>query len=701
MTISLDESKRRPRERCSFELLLHAALAFAVCATLACDGPELVDLSSGASSEGASGRESRARAERVPIRCASYDPLRNAYFGDLHVHTALSADAFSTGTRLGLDDAYAFARGEEVMLPPLDAKGRGMRPARLERGLDFAAITDHAETFGEVAICTDPDDPAYGTSNCTGFRTPVRAVDAGSSIVSRMAALAGVEPMVAARNVGLGHPVAVCGPEGARCAAAARGVWQSVQAAAERWDDKSEACEFSTLIAYEWTLTPNFTKIHRNVLFGNAQVPASPITSMDEGTAPGLWRRLREECLDAGTGCDVLAIPHNSNLSNGNLFGSEIPRDAPLAEQAAIAKERARMEPLVEIMQIKGDSECRDGLSGVVSAPDEFCAFEEFRPSITEDCGDERGGGALAGQGCISRNDYVRNVLTQGLAEAERLGTNPFEFGIIASTDTHNATPGDVEEYSFDGARGAGDADPVKRLGLGESTIVVPDLLKNPGGLVAVWSEENSRASIFQAMKRRETFGTSGPRMRVRFFGGWEYPDTICDDETLAEEGYAGGVAMGSRLAERPSPGDAPHFVVSALSDPGVPDHPGGLLQRIQIIKGWVGDEGRLHQKTVDVVGGPNEAKVDLRTCEPRGSGSHSLCAVWRDPEFDPDRRSVYYARVLENPSCRWSGWECLRLRAEGTGLELPGACGLPEERHTIQERAWTSPIWYVPAHET
>jgi hypothetical protein len=630
-------------------------------------------------------------------RCASRDPLRNVWFGDLHVHTGLSADAFATDTRITLDEAYAFARGEEIELAPLDVEGRGTRPTRLERPLDFAAITDHAENFGEVALCTDPDDSAYGTPNCVGYRSPVAPGQAANSIVLRMAALMGVEPMVAARNIDVVRPAAVCGEDGARCAAAARSVWRSVQDAAERWDDKTDACSFSTLIAYEWTLTPNFTKIHRNVVFRNTTVPERPISSIDETTAPGLWRRLREECLDAGTGCDVIAIPHNSNLSNGNLFAAEYPADATLEEQAEAAAERARLEPLVEIMQVKGDSECRDGLSGVIAAPDELCAFEEFRAADAEDCGDGRGTGALAGQGCVSRRDYVRNVLTEGLAEADRLGVNPFAFGLIASTDTHNGTPGDVEEYSFDGAGGFRDADPITRLGIGESTIVVPDLLKNAGGLVAVWAEENSREAIFQAMKRRETYGTSGPRLRVRFFGGWGYAESICDGDALAEQGYAGGVPMGSVLPGRPEGTDAPRFVVSALRDPGIPEYPGGLLQRIQIIKGWVGDDGALHQKVFDVVGGETGAHVDVRTCQPEGTGANALCSVWVDPEFDASKRAVYYARVLENPSCRWSGWECLRLRQSVAEADLPGACRGDPDRHVIQERAWTSPIWYEP----
>ncbi len=632
--------------------------------------------------------------------CAAYDPRRQALFGDLHVHTGLSADAFATDTRATLDEAYGFARGRSIRLPPLDANGIGTRTTRLERPLDFAAITDHAENFGEVAICTDPDDPAWGSPNCTGYRSPVAAEALANSIVVRMARLMGVEPMVAARNVDIRRPAAVCGEDGARCAAAARGVWQSVQEAAARWNDESPACEFSTFVAYEWTLTPNFTKIHRNVVFRNATVPPMPITSIDETTAPGLWRRLRAECLDASTGCDVLAIPHNSNLSNGNLFASEIPETASREERHALAAERAALEPLVEIMQVKGDSECRNGLSGIAGAPDELCDFEAFRPRDAEDCGESRGSGALAGRGCVSRRDYVRNVLGLGLVEIERLGVNPFEFGLIASTDTHNGTPGDVEEYSFEGAGGFRDATPEARLGIAESTIVVPDLLKNPGGLVGVWAEENSRESIFAALRRRETFGTSGPRIEVRFFGGWEYPEASCDAESLVATGYAGGVPMGSRLEPRPGHADAPRFLVSALRDAGIPEHPGGLLQRIQIVKSWTEADGEVHQRVFDVAGNANDARVDLRTCQPEGPGANSLCSVWQDPAFDPDRPAVYYARVVENPSCRWSGWECLRLREglpDADESALPAACREADDRHTIQERAWASPIWYVP----
>lgn len=685
-----------PRRRIGAWLALLAGLLLACDSDTPSEPPERVAAAS-AMEDARSLAAERTLREPAEPRCANYRPDRMALFGDLHVHTGLSADAFATDTRVTPDEAYAFARGEALRIAPLDAEGNGTRVVRLERPLDFAALTDHAENFGEVAICTDPTDPAYASDNCVGYRTPVPAERAGNSIVLRMARLMGVEPMVAARNVDVVRPAAVCGLDGARCAAASRSVWQSVQAAAERWDDPSEACEFSTLIAYEWTLTPNFTKIHRNVIFRNTQVPDAPISSLDEPTAPGLWRRLREECLDAGTGCDVLAIPHNSNLSNGHLFAAEIPADAPLDVQARLARERARLEPLVEIMQVKGDSECRNGLSGVVSAPDEYCAFEEFRPAGTEDCEDATGQGALAGQGCVSRVDYVRNALTAGLAEAERLGTNPFEFGLIASTDTHNGTPGDVEEYSFDGAGGFRDADPIARLGIAESTIVVPDLLKNPGGLVGVWAEENARESIFRAMKRRETFGTSGPRIAVRFFGGWAMPEAICDAASLAEQGYARGVPMGSRLSTRPETASAPRFVVSALRDPGIEGHPGGLLQRIQIIKGWVGQDGSLQQAVYDVAGGPNAARVDIESCEVSGPGANSLCSVWQDPDFDPSRRAFYYARVLENPSCRWSGWECLRLRESLDANALPNACSLPDARHTIQERAWSSPIWYEP----
>ncbi len=633
-----------------------------------------------------------APAPTPPVPCARRDPLRQVYFGDLHVHTARSMDAFTGETRTTPDEAYRFAKGGQIGLPPLDEEGRGTRLVRLERPLDFAAVTDHAEYFGEVELCTDPDSAVYSTRNCVGFRGDPADADSLDRIVMRMAALMGQDARQVALNLDVTRPAAVCGQDGARCAGAASRVWREMQEAAERHQGRAPACDFTTFIAYEWTLTPKLTKIHRNVIFRGREVPPLPITSIEEPTPQGLWRRLRSECLDAGSGCDVLAIPHNPNLSNGHMFAVEYPGATTPEEQAAQARLRARMEPLVEIMQVKGDSECRNGMSGIAAAPDELCDFEKWRGPDAEDCGDGTGEGALGGRGCISRLDFVRNVLVEGLREADRIGVNPYKLGIIASTDTHNGTPGDVEEYSFDGASGLRDSTTRKRLEKAVDVVAIPDVVKNPGGLVAVWAEENTREAIFQALRRRETYGTSGPRMGVRFFGGWSYDGSLCDAPDFAARGYAGGVPMGSDLPPRSGDATVPTFAVSALRDPGTVDEPGGRLQRIQIVKGWVGEDGLLHEAVYDVAGRVDDAaSVDPETCAPQGPGADSLCAVWRDEDFDPRRRSVYYARVLENPSCRYSARQCLDL----PDFSRPASCDDGSVPKLVQERAWTSPIWY------
>jgi hypothetical protein len=395
-----------------------------------------------------------------------------------------------------------------------------------------------------------------------------------------------------------------------------------------------------------------------------------------------LWTALRAACTEGMTGCDVLAIPHNSNESNGQMFYVEYPGAMDAEEERAQAELRAKSEPLVEIYQHKAASECFNGLSGVVGATDEQCSFEAPRRDPLTDCGDRRGAGGTTHHGCLSRYDFVRNVLAVGMGEGRRIGANPYRLGIIASTDTHNATPGFTKEQGFPGHRGLDDDTPAKRLGGG--LLTSGGIEFSPGGLAAVWAEENSRPAIFDALRRRETFGTSGPRIAVRLFGGWSYPDTLCSDTALVEKGYASGVPMGGILPARPEGARAPVLAVSALRDPT-----GAPLERIQIVKGWL-EGGVPHSKVFDVVGGDTGASVDEATCEPRGTGADSLCAVWRDPEYDPALPSYYYARVLENPTCRWSTWECNALPA----ADRPPSCSDPTVPRTVRERAWTSPIW-------
>jgi hypothetical protein len=397
---------------------------------------------------------------------------------------------------------------------------------------------------------------------------------------------------------------------------------------------------------------------------------------------------LQRECIEETEGCDVLAIPHNSNESNGNAFIPQYPGAQTIDAQRQAAALRIQSEPLVEIFQHKGGSECMNGLYGVLGPPDELCGAEKLRRPDSPDCRDGSGALGEVGAGCVSRLDYVRNVLLEGLKEEERLGVNPYRLGIIASTDTHNATPGAVAEDRYVGHHGKQDDAPQKRF--------EPDkVINNPGGLAAVWAEENSRDAIFDALERRETFGTSGPRMAVRFFGGWEYPDTLCADPDFVKKGYGQGVPMGGDLPPRPAGSEAPRFAVLAMREADLGQRRGTDLQRIQIIKGWLDPDGKPIHKIFEIAGDPdNGAGVDLDTCATTGEGFDTLCTVWTDPEFRPALRAFYYARVVANPTCRWSTYECIRLPVD----ERPQTCSDTDIEKTIQERAWTSPIWYRPA---
>jgi hypothetical protein len=607
--------------------------------------------------------------------CAQHNPLRNAYFGDLHVHTTYSFDAHAFEVRTTPAQAYGFARGEPVALPPLDAQGNGTRMLRIDRPLDFAAVTDHSEYLGEVQACTTPDAPTYNAPTCVTYR----GENENYAVSTFGLAFTPRQPQRFAD---------ICGADGSVCRDLAGDVWQRIQAAADAAYDRRASCAFTTFVAYEYSASPGVSTMHRNVIFRNDHVPF-PTSVFEQATPQGLWAQLKATCLDTGTGCDVLAIPHNSNESNGNMFAVEYPGAATIDDERAQAAFRARMEPLVEIFQHKGDSECFNGLSGIVGAPDELCEFEKRNRSASEDCFDKTGQLGTSGKGCLSRLDFVRGVLLAGLQEGQRLGVNPYRLGIIASTDTHNGTPGATAEAAFVGHRGTDDDTPAKQLGPGALTN--GGIIFNPGGLVGVWAEENSRPSLFDALRRRETFGTSGTRISVRFFGGWNLTPGLCGDPRMLQTAYARAVPMGGTLAARPAGAAAPTFLVAALRDPGTAAHPGTPLQRVQVIKGWI-ENGEAHQQIYDVAGDPtNGASADPLTCEPRGSGHDSLCAVWTDPAFDPTQPAFYYARAVENPTCRWSTYVCNALPAD----QQPKACHDPAVPTTIQERAWSSPVWY------
>jgi len=578
--------------------------------------------------------------ERTEARedCDDFTRTRLPFFGELHVHTAYSADAAIAGTLALPRDAYRFAKGEPLGMPPFDADGGSQRVARLGRPLDFAAVTDHAESFGAGT------DATLGQCIRNGMIVDASECDASE-------------------------------------------VWMDTQAAAEEHYDRSAACSFTTFVGYEWSLRgrrPPST-LHRNVIFRNAEVPPLAITSDEITTPENLWAKLGADCRDAPGACDVITIPHNPNLSSGVMFQPITLSGEPFTPE--MAGLRASFEPIVEMMQAKGDSECRPG----VDTNDELCGFEKIN----------RTGGAFRDfdpNQEFRRLSFVRNALKDGLLHQARLGTNPFAFGFIGATDNHTAAPGSVREPDYPVAGTTGIPDSTPQLLLAISPPGGVEL--NGGGLAVLWAEENSRDALFAAMRRREVYATSGPRHIVRFFAG-NYADDLCEHPDLVEQGYRQGVPMGGNLAAADIEGNL-RFLVQAMSDPGTSEFPGAPLQRIQIVKGWLDRDGTLRESVYDVAGDPNNgASADPMTCEIEGSGFAALCAVWTDPDFDSGELAFYYARVLENPTCRWHSFVCndlgVRCDQPDTVPEEFASCCDPLFPRTIQERSWTSPIFFTP----
>ncbi len=609
-----------------------------------------------------------ASVERTETRerCADYDANRRPFFGDLHVHTALSFDAAGQDTRNRPKDAYLFAKGERVGLQPYDASGKALRSSQIDRPLDFVAVTDHAEFLGEVQICQTPGMEGYDSLPCTINRKWPRLgfILFGGDVL----------------GVNAPKRFQFCGENAKICLDAALGPWKEIQQAAEEAYDRSADCSFTSFVAYEWTGAPDTRNLHRNVIFRNGNVPEQPIGFIEAPYPSEMWRALDQVCVDAVDGCEVLAIPHNSNISGGLMF-QDSERDRPPFDRA-YAEKRAEYEPVVEMVQHKGESECQTG----VGTNDELCGFEKLPY--------DRFGGAFDPRQVFAptETNFVRTGLGNGLALEKKLGVNPFKFGVIGSTDTHLGTPGAVAENTHQGHGGAG---MVRADG---KAVGLPDNIEyNPGGLAVVWAEENSRDALFEGLRRRETYATSGPRIVVRFFGGWDLPSEMCAGG-LVDTGYAQGVPMGSDLRAASEAGGAPRFAVQALRDAGTSGSPGAPLERVQVVKGWLdGDE--VKEKVYDVGGQPGSGSVDTSTCEVSGSGADSLCKVWTDPDFDPASPAFYYARVLEVPTCRWSTHIC---NAQGVDCSDPSTipeagegCCDPRFPKEIQERAWTSPIWY------
>ena len=575
-------------------------------------------------------------------------PQRTALFGDLHVHTSWSADAYSGGNRLGPNTAYRFAKGEEIELQTGDA-------AQLATPLDFVALTDHAEGFEVQLPCTMlTDSPEFDHQQCRDMRSGKFDM---AIMLDQAFATAGARPAPRAYHI--------CGDD-ARCKANEINTWDRVQAVANAHNQPGR---FTTLIGYEFSsLLPEMGMLHRNVIFRGSDVIPRAISSLDVRNQKEFFDQLDAACVEP---CEVLTIPHNTNYSWGLTF-SRTDEDGS-AYSAEDLERRSRIERLFEVTQQKGASECQIS----VGASDEDCNYGTmFAPCTGPD--DLR---------CARASSFLRNVLLDGLALGTETGANPYKLGVIGSTDTHLSDPGNVPKgvpARFKAAEGLGFA--VDRLLAADHPVAGAMRRFSPGGLAGVWAEANTRADIFDALQRRETFGTSGSRMRIRFFGGNLPEDLGARDDRIALA-YEQGVPMGSDLNTT----DAPRFWVWAIQDPtGTP------LDRIQIVKGWV-ENGEQRQQVWDVVcsGGrkPDEsgkcpvttASVDLSSCQRTGEeGARELEATFSDPDFSAEHPTFYYARVLEDPTCRWT-----TVLANSGDTELPD--DLPP---TVQERGWSSPIW-------
>jgi len=596
-------------------------------------------------------------------------PEMQLYWGDTHLHTRNSADAFSVGNEaVTPEDAFRFARGETVVATT------GLR-AKLRRPYDFLAVSDHAEYMGIYVRLQQGGDP----------RLEVWEVGRQWGELLRKR-----DPREAALGLGHGHDddSKVLG-KGFADAIQSKdprfrvpaGVQESIWAEAARTADRfNEPGRFTALIAYEWTSMIGGDNLHRVVLFRDGADKAAqvlPFTSQDSTDPEDLWRALAG--YEKKTGGQILAISHNSNVSNGRMFAPQTIAGVPL--DAAYATQRMRWEPLVEVTQVKGDSETHPKLSPT----DEFADFETW----------DRGNITLTApkQPWMLKYEYVRSGLLEGLAHEAKLGVNPFKFGIIGSTDSHTGLSTTTEDNFF-GKFPESEPQP-ERIRHRMAGVLQESWELGASGLAAVWAPENTREAIFDAFKRKEVYGTSGSRIKLRFFGGWNFAPSDVRSPDYARIGYAKGVPMGGDLLPA-GKGRAPCFMVVAAKDPDEAN-----LDRIQIVKGWLDAKGATHEKVYDVAlsGGrrvdPKTGKapavgstVDLKNATYSNSiGAPELATVWTDPQFDPAQSAFYYVRVLEIPKPRWTTYD-----AKYFDIELP-----KNVRTTVQDRAYSSPIWYRP----
>jgi hypothetical protein len=576
------------------------------------------------------------------------------YFGDTHLHTSWSVDAGMIGATLGPDAAYRVSRGETVT-------AHGGFKVKLVRPLDFVVVADHAENLG-LADFIRRSDPI------------ILANDVGKKWHDLNKAGNGYDAFIEwARSDDkdlINEPRMV------------ESVWKKVVANADRFYQPGV---FTTFTGFEWTSMPGGNNLHRVVVFRDGEERTNqvyPFTAYDSVDPEDLWDYMA--AYEKNTRGQVLAIPHNGNLSNGLMFDTETYDGKRLTK--AYAEMRSRYEPIIEVTQIKGDGETHP----LFSPDDEFADFENL------DVGNISGKEAKTND--MLPKEYARPALMEGLRLEEKLGVNPYKFGMVGSTDAHNAIPSTREENNFGKAHIAEPtADRYEHFLIKgekpELSIMVEDL--GAAGLAAVWARENTRESIWDAMARKEVFATTGTRLRVRVFGGWDFVADEVHRPDFAREGYARGVPMGGDMSAAPE-GKAPGFMIRALRDPD-----GANLDRVQVIKGWLDEKGQPRERIYDVaVSDGREIGEDGRCETPVGNtvdvinasytntiGDPFMAAHWVDPDFDPGQRAFYYVRVIEIPTPRWTAYD-----AKFFSIKMPEGTKMQ-----VQDRAYTSPIWYTP----
>ena len=653
-------------------IVFRQAIALLVLSALAaCGQPDTTTQSTNTEPGKSSDTTTAAATPAADVLCENHTEERMALFGDLHVHTSFSFDAAANTTGATPIDANRYARGEAIPFFPVDENGTPIGTAQIDRPLDFLAVTDHGEFLGERAICRTPGSPNYESQFCKQSRASERQ---GMLMLGTVITTETPERLQA-----------VCGEDLSLCPEYAKSPWQQIQDAANTSNDP---CAFTSFIGYEYTGTPGTSNYHRNVIFANDQVPELPVSYIDAPIDSKLWSVLDLVCKDD---CNYLTIPHNSNLANGRMAPyMQLPPN--LTNRQTYANTRLRREPIMEIFQHKGGSECINGLTSVLGQPDELCDVEAVRrmgeektyvgrrgtganletfdvSQVTKECAPgEIGNSGMLGAGCVDATDFQRSGLVVGLKEAAEIGVNPVKLGIIAATDTHTATPGNVAEDDWGGAV-TGESTPSERLQPG---LLTSGIDGNPGGLAGVWAKQNTRTAIFDAMLNREVFGTSGPRITPRFFAGDELPEDLCSREDMVAASYAAGVPMGGDL---PAASKAPRFLAWAAKDPAGLD-----LAELHLVKGWVEQDGTMRTQVTKI------STPDQPTA--------SLCTVTTDADFDPKQPAYYYLRVTQPPTARWHTYDCNAI-AEADRPEVCNSDAYPDQ---VVEMAWSSPIWYQPA---